>query len=238
MPQRLRYSPPVTDDRKMHAPKRGYAFLVVAVLVISFWVYWAMNAEDAGLDFETLFETAKRFAAHPLAPLATIPAFIAGSFLVAPIYGMIAVAGLVFGPWTATVSALVATMVASAVTHWMGVHFGRIFSHHIPDTVTDRINSVAAHADTWAIAGLQCLPIAPFTILNMLVGVAGVPFRVFMAGTFITMVPTVVLITLSVDRARAILAGEGAFDPWIVLTLCAAGAALIVLRVWQKRGKL
>ena len=222
----------------MHAPIRGYSFLALIVAIISFWVYWAINAEDAGLDFETLFQAAKDFAAHPLAPLATIPLFIIGSFLVAPIYGMIAVCALVFGPWTATVAALVATMVASALTHWMGVHFGRIFSHHIPDAVTDRINGIAAHADTWAIAGLQCLPLAPFTIVNMLVGVSGVPLRIFMAGTFITMVPTVGLITLSVDRARAILAGEGAFDPWIVLALAAAGASLIVLRVWQKRGKL
>jgi uncharacterized membrane protein YdjX (TVP38/TMEM64 family) len=72
----------------------------------------------------------------------------------------------------------------------------------------------------------------------MLVGAAGVSLHVFLAGTFITMVPTVVLICLSVDRARAILQGESIFDPWTVGAIAAAGTVLIVLRVWQKRGKL
>lgn len=222
----------------MHAPIRGWIFLGLIVAVIGFWVYWALNGAEDGLDVSTLLADIREFARHPLAPLTTVPLFIVGSFLVAPIYGMIAACALVFGPWTATLSALVATMVAAAVTHWMGVHFGRVFSHHIPDGVIGRIDRVARSADAWSIAGLQCLPIAPFTILNMLVGAAGVPMRVFLAGTFITMVPTVILITLSVDRARAILAGEAAFDPWIVAAIAAAGAALIVLRAWQKRGRI
>jgi uncharacterized membrane protein YdjX (TVP38/TMEM64 family) len=224
--------------RKMHAPIRGWLFLGLTFAVIGFWIYFALYGQEEGMNIQALLADVQAVGTHPLAPFATVPLFVAGSFLVAPIYGMIAVCALVFGPWTATASALVSTMVASAVTHWMGVHFGQVFSHHIPDSVTTRINRVAGSADAWSIAGLQCLPIAPFTILNMLVGAAGVRMRTFLAGTFITMVPTVVLITLSVDRARAILAGESAFDPWIVAAITAAGIALIVLRAWQKRGRL
>ena len=222
---------------KMHAPIRGWLFLFLLFTVIGFWTYWAMrtSGDDAGV--QALLAELRAAAATPWAPFATVPLFVAGSFLVAPIYGMIAVCALAFDPLTATIAALASTMIATAVTHWMGVHFGEVFSHHIPQSVRTRIESVAASADTWSIAGLQCLPVAPFTILNMLVGAAGVPLRIFLAGSFVTMVPTVVLITLSVDRARAILAGESAFDPWIVAAIAAAGAALIALRAWQKTGR-
>jgi hypothetical protein len=49
------------------------------------------------------------------------------------------------------------------------------------------------------------------------------------------MTPGIVLICLSVDRARAALAGEPIFDPWIVAAIAAAGVALIALRAWRQR---
>jgi phospholipase D1/2 len=222
----------------MHAPITGWAFLGFLFLIVAFWAYWALHGSNGSTGPEAALDALRDAASHPAAALAAIPLFIAGSLVIAPVYGMIAVCALVFEPLTAIAAALGGTMVATAVTHWMGVHFGRLVTSRIPASIVSRVQSIGTSADTWSIAGLQCLPIAPFTILNMLVGAAGVSLRVFLAGTFITMVPTVVLICLSVDRARAILRGESIFDPWTVIAIAAAGTALIVLRVWQKRGKL
>jgi hypothetical protein len=56
-----------------------------------------------------------------------------------------------------------------------------------------------------------------------------------MIGTLLALGPMTVLICLSVDRARAVLAGEPVFDPWILAALAAAGVATILMRVFKFR---
>jgi uncharacterized membrane protein YdjX (TVP38/TMEM64 family) len=82
----------------------------------------------------------------------------------------------------------------------------------------------------WSLAGLRLIPIAPFTIVNLVAGASGVRLRQFLAGTLIGMGPGIVLICLSVDRARAAISGDPVFEPWIVAAIAAAGASLILLR--------
>jgi uncharacterized membrane protein YdjX (TVP38/TMEM64 family) len=80
---------------------------------------------------------------------------------------------------------------------------------------------------------LRLVPIAPFTAVNLIVGASGIALGPFLAGTLIAMTPGIVLISLSVDRARAALAGESVFDPWIVAGIAVAGAMIVALRVRQ-----
>ncbi len=68
-----------------------------------------------------------------------------------------------------------------------------------------------------------------------MIGASGIRLRDFMLGTLIAMTPGIVLICLSIDRARAALAGEPVFDPWIVAGIAGAGIATIGLRVWKKK---
>jgi uncharacterized membrane protein YdjX (TVP38/TMEM64 family) len=79
------------------------------------------------------------------------------------------------------------------------------------------------------------IPIAPFTIVNLVAGASGVRLGDFLLGTLIGMAPGIVFICLSVDRARAAISGDPVFDPWIVALIAAAGAGLILLRTWRKR---
>jgi uncharacterized membrane protein YdjX (TVP38/TMEM64 family) len=89
----------------------------------------------------------------------------------------------------------------------------------------------------WSLAGLRLIPVAPFSIVNLVAGASGVGLRDFLAGTLIGMGPGIVIICLSVDRARAALQGESVFEPWIVATIAAAGAAVIGLRAWQRKSR-
>ncbi len=74
-------------------------------------------------------------------------------------------------------------------------------------------------------------------MVNLVAGAAGVRLRDFLAGSVIGMGPGIVLICLSVDRARAALSGEPVFDPWIVVAIAVAAVALILLRVWRGKSR-
>ena len=227
-----------SDDEEssgLRVPLAGWLFLAGAALIIAFWVYWGIRSSGEAFEPMKLLDTLRAAADHPLAPLAVLPAFILGSLVVAPVLGMIALCALLFDPWTATAAALAGTVAATVVNHWLGSRFHRPLMRKVPDAITDKINSIASSSDVWSLAGLRLIPIAPFTVINVVVGASGISLRPFIVGTLIAMSPGIVLICLSVDRARAALAGEPLFDPWIVAGIAAAGIGMIGLRAWKKR---
>jgi phosphatidylserine/phosphatidylglycerophosphate/cardiolipin synthase-like enzyme/uncharacterized membrane protein YdjX (TVP38/TMEM64 family) len=222
-------------DDEMHTPAAGWAALALIVVVIGFWVFVAVQGSGEDLDFGAILNKLRDAASHPLAPFAAVPAIVLGSVMVAPITGMLAVCALLFDPWTASIVGIVGTLAATGVNHWIGGHFARVISKKIPDRISEKISRVAKSSDVLSLAGLRLIPIAPFSIVNLVLGVSGVDLRKFLLGTLIGMGPGIVLLCMSVDRARAALAGESVFDPWIIAVIAAAGILLIGLRTWQKR---
>ncbi len=225
------------DSSDLHTPLAGWLFLAGVGLIVAFWVYWGIKGSGESFEPMGLLGTLRGIADHPLAPLAVLPAFIVGSLVVAPVTGMIALCALLFDPWTASVSALAGTLLATIVNHWLGSHFHSTLMRKVPDSITEKINSIASSSDVWALAGLRLVPIAPFSLVNLVVGASGIELREFVLGTLIAMTPGVLLICLSVDRARAALAGEPVFDPWIVAAIAGAGIATIGLRIWKQKQK-
>ena len=223
------------DARATRAPVAGWLVLAGASLIIVFWVYWAVHGSGEDFSFNALLARLRDVANHPLAPLAVLPAFVAGSLVVAPVTGMIALCALLFDPWVASVTALAGTLAATAVNHWLGSHFHSTLMRRVPDSITDKISSIASSSDVWTLAGLRLIPIAPFTFVNLVVGASGITLRDFILGTVIAMTPGIVLICLSVDRARAALAGEPVFDPLIIAGIAGAGVTMIGLRAWKKK---
>jgi phospholipase D1/2 len=221
----------------MHTPVSGWMFIGVVAAILGLWIY--LGILGAGHDFEprAVLDGLRELAAHPLAPWVAVPAFVAASLVVTPVTAMIALCGLLFEPWAAVLSATAGVLASTAVNHWLGAHFGNAISARIPGGVAERIRRIADASDMWSLAGLRLIPVAPFSIVNLVAGASGVGLRDFLAGTLIGMGPGIVLICLSVDRARAALQGESVFEPWIVAAIAAAGAAVIGLRAWQRKSQ-
>lgn len=221
-------------ESTMHTPASGWIFAGLVAAILGLWIYLGAQAGD---EFEpgALLRRLRGAAAHPLGPWLAVPAFVAGSLVVTPVTVMIALCGLLFEPWIAVLTATTGMLASTAVNHWIGARFGSTMSARVPGGVTRRISRIAAASDMWSLAALRLIPIAPFTVINVVAGASGVRLRDFLAGSVVGMGPGIVLICLSVDRARAALSGEPVFDPWIVVAIAAAGVALILLRVW--RGK-
>ncbi|MEJ2255804.1 MAG: phospholipase D-like domain-containing protein, partial [Woeseiaceae bacterium] len=223
------------EDDEMHTPVAGWAALGLIVIVVGIWIYLAAKGSGEDLNFSSLLDMLRDVASHPLAPYVAVPAIVLGSVVVAPITGMLAVCALLFDPWTASIVGITGTLAATAVNHWIGGHFGRVIAKRIPKRIIEKINRMAASSDVWSLAAVRLVPIAPFSVVNVLLGVSGVRLRDFLLGTLIAMGPAIVLLCMSVDRARAALAGESVFDPWIIVVIAAAGISVIGLRIWQKR---
>jgi phosphatidylserine/phosphatidylglycerophosphate/cardiolipin synthase-like enzyme/uncharacterized membrane protein YdjX (TVP38/TMEM64 family) len=221
--------------RALTSRAAGRLFLAALVLGVIGWGAWAVMQGGEAFDPKALLALLRERASHPLAPLIVIPAFVAGSIVIAPVTGMIALCALLFSPWVASLAAIAGTLASTLVNYEIGRHLGKAVERRAPRKLLDRMRALGQSADTWSLAGLRLIPVAPFAVVNMLAGTANVPLRPFLLGTLLAMGPGIVLICYSVDRARAALAGEPLFDPWVLAVIVGAGIAVIGLRVWQKR---
>ncbi len=219
----------------MHTPVSGWLFIALIATVLGLWIYLGMQGTDGQFEPREVLHKLRGLAAHPLAPWIAVPAFVAGSLVVTPVTAMIALCGLLFDPWVAVLTATAGMLASTAVNHWLGARLGNALSVRIPGRVTAKINKLARASDMWSLAGLRLIPIAPFTVVNLVAGASGVRLADFLAGSLIGMGPGIVLICLSVDRARAALQGDAVFEPWIIAAIAAAGAAIIGLRAWRRR---
>jgi len=212
-----------------------WLLLGFGLLMVGFWTYWAIQGSRTDMTLQDLLTLLREWTAHPLAPLVVLPLFVLGSLLVLPVTGMIALCALLFEPLMASTVAIGGTLLSTAATHEIGKYFSEFISARIPARVAKRISVIGASSDTWSLAGLRLVPIAPFTIVNLAAGVARVSLFQFLLGTLITMGPVIVMVCFSVDRARAALAGEPIFEPWIIFVIILAGIGIIGLRVLKKR---
>ena len=213
----------------------GRVFLVALLGGLVGWVIWAATQGDQVLEPRALLDALRERASHPLAPLVAIPLFVAGSILIAPVTGMIALCALLFSPWTASLSAIAGALASTLVNYEIGRHLGKAVERHAPSKLITRMRALGRSADATSLAGLRLIPVAPFSIINLLAGASHVPLRAFLLGTVLGMGPGIVLICFSVDRARAALSGEPLFEPWVVAVIVAAGVALVGLSAWLKR---
>ncbi len=226
-----------SDDAASRMSLTGWLSLGAIGIALAVAAYFALSGSGEDFSLQSLLDALRDVADHPIAPFVVMPAFVLGSLVVAPVIGMIALTALLFDPWVATAAALSGTLAATAVNHWLGSRFHQTLMQKVPDKVTDKIATIASSSDVWTLAGLRLIPIAPFSLVNLVVGASGVPLKTFLLGTLISMTPGIVLICLSVDRARAALQGEPLFDPWIAAGIAVAAAATVGLRLWKNSQK-
>jgi uncharacterized membrane protein YdjX (TVP38/TMEM64 family) len=226
---------PDADGMPWLSSRAGWFFLAAIIAAGIGWALWSARNAAQGLDIWALLDELRRSAAHPLAPLLAVPAIVAGSIVVAPITGMIALCALLLSPWVASATAIAGTLAATVINYGIGTRLGRVVESRAPAALTARMHELGSNADAWSMAGLRLIPIATFTVVNLLAGAARVRLRDFLLGTLIGMGPGIVLICLSVDRARAALSGEPVFDPWIIGAIAAAGIAVVMFRYWQQK---
>jgi uncharacterized membrane protein YdjX (TVP38/TMEM64 family) len=85
-----------------------------------------------------------------------------------------------------------------------------------------------------AIAFVRMLPIAPFSIVNVVAGASHIRWSDFLLGTVIGLLPGIVTMTFFVDRAIAALRSPSPGT----LGLLGLALALIVALVWALRRML
>jgi uncharacterized membrane protein YdjX (TVP38/TMEM64 family) len=160
---------------------------------------------------------------------------VASAFLV-PVNLLIALTAAAFGPFIGFVYALAGALLAASVTFALGRAIG---SRPVRRLAGRRVNAVRRRLSEhglWAMTLLRLLPVAPFTLVNLVAGTARLRFRDFLLGSVLGMLPGCMLLAAFGDRLGAWLRRPDSANLAVVVGLALAVIALaLVLGWWARR---
>lgn len=202
------------------------------VLFIALAVAWRWTELGEWLAPSRLASLAETIKAMPAAPLIVIGAFVLGTLLVVPVTLMIAVVVLVFGPVQGGIYAAAGSLLGAGVTYWLGQLFGRGTVRRIAGSRLDRLSQALGKRGVLAVTTVRVLPVAPFTIINLVAGATHISLRDFLLGTVLGMGPGIIAIALFIDRILAMLRNP---EPGTLGLLTAVVVLIVAGMAWLRR---
>ena len=222
----------VLDDvtrgsRRAAARRIGLTVAGIAVL-IGLACVWLFTPLRGWLDLAQLTTHLARLRESPYAPLGMLLAFVAGGLLIVPVNLLIAACVLVFGPWLGALYALIGTELSAAIVYEIGRHLpARTLREHLGARV-QALKSRLLRYGVLAVAVVRIVPVAPYSVVNLVAGAAHVPRLPYLLGTALGMTPGIVFNAVFIDRVVAAVQHPGP-TTYALLALAAAIVLLLVL---------
>jgi uncharacterized membrane protein YdjX (TVP38/TMEM64 family) len=186
-----------------------------------------------------VFQALDRIARMPWAAAVVIVGFLAGGFVAVPVTLMIVATMVVFNGWPGAVLAGFGALASAIATYVVGRRLGTGVLRRYLGPRLNRIRRVLPEKSLWRIATVRMAPIAPFFLVNLVAGAAGVRFLNYIAGSLIGLLPDLVLMAFLVQQGRLALTEPGPNALLVLLGLVLAWGALslaisfLVVRRWR-----
>jgi phospholipase D1/2 len=203
--------------------RRALLIAGVVAVIAGIAMLWAFTPLRHLLNAERLSGLVDRFADSPVAPLIVVAMFVVGGLVVMPVNILIAVTILVFGPVAGALYALIGCTTSAMILYEIarriplqrlrrqtGARMQR-FHHHL-----------VRHA-VWAVALVRLVPVAPYSIVCLLLGTTAIRRAPYLAGTALGMLPGIVVNAFFIDRVIAAIRHPS------LLTAALLGLAVITI---------
>lgn len=171
---------------------------------------------------------ARGWSIYPLLLLA----FLVGGISMFPVTVLIGATAILLEPLPALVTAFAGSQISAITAYGVGMKLGRKRIQRMAGSKLNRISKHLARRGLVSVAVVRTLPIAPFTIVNLVAGASQIRFTDYVLGTFLGMAPGILAVTIFTDRLLAFLK-----HPDLVNILAMVGALIFLALAtrWLKR---
>lgn len=195
----------------------GGLCLAAAVLLV-FWRYLPLGEWR---DPQRLGSLLDNLSASPWAGPLVVAGFVIGSFLIFPVTAMIAATGIALGPTSGLLWASVGSLVGATVNYGIARHLPEKTIENWAGSWVGKMRQRFERGGIVPVMVARNVPIAPFTLINLVAGCARIPYRDFLIGTVLGMGPIIAALTLLGDRLR------GAWEAPTSLNVALLGLAIV-----------
>ena len=192
---------------------------------------WRHTGLAEVITVQNLLEIGERVRATPWAPLVIVGAYVAGAFAVVPLTLLIAITAALYSPWIAVPLSLAGALASGAATFGVGRLLTRGAVRGIAGRRMSALSARLRRRGLLAVVLVRLLPVAPYTMVNIVAGASRIRWRDFLLGTALGLMPGLILTSAFIDRAIAAAARPNA-DTLVTLALVLLA---IVALAWALR---
>ena len=196
------------------------AILLAAIALALVWTHTPLK--DV-VTRENAMALAGTFAGLWWAPLLVVLAYTPASFIMFPRWLITMTAVIAFGPYKGFVYAMSGVILAGIATFLPGKLVGRDTIRHLAGRKLRRVANFMEQRGLLAVTLVRLVPIAPFPVVNIVMGAMRVKLWHFVLGTFVGMLPGMLAATVLSDQLAAALEDPARVNPWMI------AAALLAL---------
>jgi uncharacterized membrane protein YdjX (TVP38/TMEM64 family) len=119
---------------------------------------------------------------------------------------------MTFGAWPGFAYALLGAIASALVTYMIGAWYGQDALRRLLGPRLDRVLTVIARQGVLAVALIRLVPIAPFTVVNLIAGASAIKLPDYLIGTVIGMLPGLIVISVLGGRIMELLTNPSATE--------------------------
>jgi uncharacterized membrane protein YdjX (TVP38/TMEM64 family) len=215
-----------------HAAK----IITLVAVVVGLAALWRWTPLADMVDLDSARALAGWIQQQPLAPLLVAATYVVGGVVALPVTLMIIATVLVFGAWLGLLYALAGSLLSALAVFGIGRWIGRETVRRFAGSLINRLSRKLSEAGLWAVITFRIVPVAPFSVINLIAGVSEIRWRDFALGTLVGMLPGVIAVVLLADRIAASLRNPDLEEMSLLLgAIALVGLGLAGLRRWIQR---
>lgn len=224
------------QTREVEKPRRSIVLLAPLVPIVAVLLVWYFADLGSLRSPERVAEAARALRESELGFVYVLAAFAAGTLVFFPVTALIVGTTLAFDPLRGFAYAFSGALLGTAITYGVGRLVGSGALDYVAGPRIRKFQKQLARNAFRAGIIARILPVGNFTAINLLAGSIRVPFRAFMLGNVLGILPGVLAFTFFAGTISKALRSPDKGN----MTLAVVGALLVValmfgLRVWSKR---
>jgi phospholipase D1/2 len=177
----------------------------IGLVIVALAIAWHLTPLATLTDPDYVRQWFADIAEMPGAPLIVLVVFVVGGLLVFPVMLLIAATAATFGPWFGFAYASLGALASATITYAIGFAVGRRTVEALMGPRLHRVRRGLVRRGVLAVAAVRLVPIAPFTVVNLVAGASRIPFADYLFGTIIGMAPGIVLMSALGHRIFSIV---------------------------------
>ena len=163
-----------------------------------------------------VIEWGREFSRYPWAPLLIVLAYTPASYTMFPRWFITMVSVIAFGPWRGFLYGMCGMIVAAVVSYMPGRLVRRDTVRRLAGPRLNRMSAALYHRGALAVAIVRMLPIAPFVVVNLVMGAMRIRLRDFVLGSLVGIVPGMLVATVLSEQISRLLVAPAEINGWLI----------------------
>ncbi len=202
--------------------RRGIGVVLGALLLIGFALAWKFTPLAEWVTPHALATPFDWMRTTWYGPAAAFALFVVASLLMVPVTALTAAAGLALGPVWGFPVAWLGSTTSAAIGHGLGRILWRDAIRRIAGKRLNTLSRRLSRRGVLSSIVVRVVPIAPFTVVNLVAGASHVRLRDFVIGTALGILPGTVLLVVASDQLAALIRDPaGVSGVWILIAVLA-----------------